>query len=295
MTDRGTTARVTAGFGRNYLVEDTHGTRRLATRRGKRGDIIVGDQVRVSLDPSGQAVIESALPRASVLMRAEGTREKTLAANIEQIAIVFAARPAFNPHFVWRALLAAHGAGIGALAILNKNDLPDIEPARSFLAKLAALGYRTLGVSAKAGANEAREALMHVLRDRTTLLVGQSGMGKSTLLNLLVPGAGARTQEFSHRLNLGKQTTSSSRWFGLPGGGALVDSPGFQSFGLRHLDARELAAAMPDLAHVAGQCRFADCGHLDEPDCSVRAALARGEIDPARYAFYRQVMAELRG
>lgn len=293
MTDQGTTARVTAGFGRHYLVEDTNGVR-LATRRGKRSDITVGDQVRLTLDPSGQAVIESALPRASVLMRAEGAREKTLAANIDQIAIVFAARPTFNPHFVWRALLAAHHAGIDALAILNKSDLPDIEEARAFLAQLAALGHRTIAVSAKAGANEARTALMHVLRDRNTLLVGQSGMGKSTLLNLLVPDAGARTREFSARLNLGKQTTSSSRWFHLPGGGALVDSPGFQSFGLHHLDRPALVAAMPDLAHAAGRCRFLDCRHLDEPDCSVRAALERHAIDPARYAFYRQVLAELR-
>jgi ribosome biogenesis GTPase len=294
VTDQGTTARVTAGFGRNYLVEDINGVVRLATRRGKRSDIIVGDRVRLSLDPSGQAVIEDALPRATVLMRAEGAREKTLAANIEQIAIVFAARPTFNPYLVWRALLAAHGAGIDVLAILNKIDLPDIAPACAFLSQLAGLGYRTLAVAAKAAASETRESLMRILRDRNTLLVGQSGMGKSTLLNLLVPDAGARTQEFSLRLNLGKQTTSSSRWFRLPGGGALVDSPGFQSFGLRHLDAREVAAAMPDLARTAGQCRFADCRHLDEPDCSVRAALARGEVDPARYAFYRQVMAELR-
>jgi ribosome biogenesis GTPase len=295
VTDPGTTARVTAGFGRNYLVEDTNGVGRFATRRGKRGDVTVGDQVRVTLDPSGHAVIEDALPRASVLMRAEGTREKMLAANIEQIAIVFAARPTFNPHFVWRALLAAHSAGIDVLVILNKNDLPDIAPAQAFLAQLAGLGYRTLAVAAKAAASETRDSLMQVLRDRNTLLVGQSGMGKSTLLNLLVPDAGARTQEFSQRLNLGKQTTSSSRWFRLPGGGALVDSPGFQSFGLRHLDPRGVADAMPEFARVTGPCRFVDCRHLDEPDCAVRAALARGEIDPARYAFYRQVMAELRG
>jgi ribosome biogenesis GTPase / thiamine phosphate phosphatase len=294
VTDQVTTARVTAGFGRHFLVEDTSGVGRVATRRGKRSDIIVGDQVQLTLDASGQAVIEAALPRASVLMRAEGTREKTLAANIDQVAIVFAARPAFNPHFVWRALLAAHGAGIDALAILNKNDLPELDGARAFLAQLEKLGETTLAVSAKAGAEDTKQALPRFLRDRNTLLVGQSGMGKSTLLNLLVPDAGARTQEFSTRLNLGKQTTSSSRWFRLPGGGALVDSPGFQSFGLRHLDERALAAAMPDFARAAGQCRFLDCRHLDEPDCAVRAALERREIDHARYSFYRQLMTELR-
>jgi ribosome biogenesis GTPase len=292
VTANGTTARVTASFGRNYLVEDTNGVGRLATRRGKRGDVIVGDQVQLTVDGSGQAVIETALPRASVLMRAEGMREKSLAANIDQIAIIFAARPAFNPHFVWRALLAANGASIDALAILNKCDLPDAGAAHLFLQQLKQLGHATLAVSAKTDPLETKAVLTPFLHGRNTLLVGQSGMGKSTLLNLLVPDAGARTQELSTRLNLGKQTTSSSRWFHLPAGGALVDSPGFQSFGLRHLDGRSLAAAMPDFSRVSGHCRFADCRHLDEPDCMVRGALARGEIDANRYAFYRQLMAE---
>ena len=294
MTSQGTTARVTAGFGRSYIVEADDGIGRVATRRGKRVDIIVGDRVQLTVEPSGQAVIEAALPRATVLMRAEGLREKSLAANVDQVAIVFAARPSFNPHFVWRALLAAHGAGIDALAILNKSDLADAGEARLFLAQLASLGYATLGVSAKHGPAEAREALLQRLRDRNTLLVGQSGMGKSTLLNLLVPDAGARTQDYSTRLNLGKQTTSSSRWFRLPGGGALVDSPGFQSFGLRHLGPRALAAAMPEFLGKIGECRFTDCRHLDEPDCAVRAALERGEIDPGRYALYRQLAMEPR-
>lgn len=294
MTANGTTARVTASFGRHYLVEDGEGVGRVATRRGKRGDIIVGDQVELKLDGSGQAVIEAALPRASVLLRAEGGREKSLAANVDLIAIVFAARPAFNPHFIWRALLAAHDAGIDALVILNKSDLPDLQPARAFLAQLAALGCRTLAVAAKPGAADTRAALMLALHGRNTLLIGQSGMGKSTLLNLLVPDAQARTQEFSVRLNAGRQTTSSSRWFHLPGGGALVDSPGFQSFGLRHLDERTLASAFPDFAPLLGGCRFGDCRHLDEPDCTVRAALADGTIDADRYGFYRQVLAELR-
>lgn len=292
MTGHGATGRVTFGFGGHYLVEGETGVGYVATRRGKRGDIIVGDRVQLTLDTSGQAVIESTLPRASVLMRAEGMREKTLAANVDQIAIVFAPRPTFNPHFVWRALLAAHGAGIDTLVLLNKNDLPEPNEARPFLAQLAALGYPTLALSAKMATTEAAAALLPLLRNRNTLLVGQSGMGKSTLLNLLVPDAGARTQEFSVRLNQGKQTTSATRWFPLPGGGAIVDSPGFQSFGLRHLDQRGLAAAMPDFTRAPGQCRFLDCRHMEEPNCAVRTALERGEIANARYAFYRELVAE---
>lgn len=287
MTPSGVAARVIAAFGRHFLVEDAAGATRIATRRGKRGDVLVGDRVVVVPDGTEQAVIVEILPRASVLKRAEGTQEKFLAANVEQIAIVLAARPAFNPHFVWRALLAAHDAGIGPLVILNKADLPETADARGFLADLARLGVQTLEVAAKAQPAETAAQLLPHLHARITLLVGQSGMGKSTLLNLLVPDAGARTQEYSTRLNLGKQTTTSSRWFDLPGGGALVDTPGFQSFGLRHLDGRAIVAAMPDFAAVSDACRFLDCRHLDEPGCAVTAAVQRGAIEPARYAFYR--------
>lgn len=294
MTPPGAVARVIAAFGRHFLVEDVSGARRIATRRGKRGDVIVGDQVALTLDGTEQAVIEATLPRTSVLKRAEGVQEKYLAANVDQIALVFAERPTFNPHFIWRALLAAHDASIATLVILNKADLSETSGARVFLADLARLGVATCEVSAKTRPAATMEVLRPHLRDRSTLLIGQSGMGKSTLLNLLVPDAGARTQEFSRALNLGKQTTSSSRWFHLPGGGALVDSPGFQSFGLSHLDGPALVAAMPDLAAATGGCRFLDCRHLNEPDCSVIAAVERGAIDPARYAFYRQLATERR-
>ncbi len=294
MTPSGVVTRVIGAFGRHFLVEDAAGATRLATRRGKRGDVLVGDRVVVLPDGQDQAVIEDLLPRTSVLKRAEGVQEKFLAANIEQIAIVLAARPTFNPHFVWRALLAAHDAGIGALVILNKSDLPETAAARGFLADLAKLGVATFEVAAKARPEATAAQLLPHLRGRSTLLVGQSGMGKSTLLNLLVPDAGARTQEFSTRLNLGKQTTTSSRWFDLPGGGALVDTPGFQSFGLRHLDGRAIVAAMPDLAANSDDCRFLDCRHLEEPGCAVTAAVRRGEIDPARYAFYRLLVGGLR-
>lgn len=287
-------ARVTAAYGRQFVVEDGVGRTLRAVRRGKRGDVTVGDEVEITLDGATQAVIDRVAPRASVLMRADGLREKTLAANIDQVAVVFAPQPPFNEEFIWRALLAAHGAGIASLVILNKTDLPQQDAARAALALLDSLGVPTLAVSAHADPDGARARLLERLRAHHTLLVGQSGMGKSTLLNLLVPDANARTQEFSRRLNLGRQTTTASRWFWLPAGGAIVDSPGFQSFGLSHLDAAAIAAGMPEFAPYLGRCRFNDCRHLEEPGCAVRAALDQGAIDAARYAFYRTLLQERR-
>lgn len=288
-------ARVVASFGRHYLLKGESGGLIEATRRGKRGDVVVGDVVHCTGD-GAQAAIESVAPRRSLLFRADAVRVKELAANIDQVAIVFAPRPSFNLRFIWRALAAAQAAGIAALAVLNKTDVSDgLDAARAALAQIAALGHATLALSAKGEPAQARQLLSAAVAGRATLLVGQSGMGKSTLLNLRLPDANARTQEFSQRLNVGKQTTTASRWFDLPaaeGGGALVDTPGFQEFGLAHLTLAERAAALPEVAPLLGQCRFADCRHLREPDCAIRSALADGRIDPQRYAFYEELAAE---
>lgn len=285
-------ARVVASFGRHHLIDDGSGGLLHAVRRGKRGDVIVGDLVQHQCTGAGQAVIEAVLPRRSLLYRADANRAKEMAANVDQVAIVFAAQPAFNIRFVWRALAAAHAAAIDSLVILNKSDLPDLADARARLQQLSALGHRTLTVSAKRAADEARAALLPLLVPRATLLIGQSGMGKSTLLNLLVPGAEAMTQEYSRHLNLGKQTTTSSRWFALPEGGALIDSPGFQAFGLSHLDDAAIVASFPEFAAHLGRCRFIDCRHLAEPDCAIRSALSAGAIEGQRYDFYRELLAE---
>lgn len=286
-------ARVVAGYGRHFLLEDSAGRLHDGQRRGKRGDVVVGDRVRCLRAAAAQATIESILPRASLLMRADGARSKALAANVDRMVVVFAPRPAFNERFVWRALLAAGAAGIASLVVLNKTDLDTGAGGAQALAALAALGYATLAVSAKLAPEQARTALRAALGVASNLLVGQSGMGKSTLINLLVPQANARTQEYSTRLNLGRQTTTASRLFALDGGGDIIDTPGFQAFGLAHLEPKQLAAAMPEFEPLLGGCRFNDCRHLAEPDCAIRAAVAAGRIDPARHAFYAELMAEM--
>jgi ribosome biogenesis GTPase len=286
-------ARVVAGYGRHYLVEDGAGLLHEAQRRGKRGDVVIGDRVRCQRAAVAQATIELILPRTSLLMRAEGARSKALAANVDRVVVVFAPRPAFNERFVWRALLAAEAAGIAPLIVLNKTDLDEDGAGGRALARLARLGYATLAVSAKAAPVHARTALRAALGTASNLVVGQSGMGKSTLINLLVPRANARTQEYSVRLNLGRQTTTASRLFALENEGDIIDTPGFQAFGLAHLDPQRLAAAMPEFVPLLGHCRFNDCRHLAEPDCAIRASIATGAIDAARHAFYAEIVAEM--
>jgi ribosome biogenesis GTPase len=283
-------ARVVATFGRTVLIELPDGGVLPATRRGKRGDVVVGDTVTASLASADQAVIESIEARTSLLFRADAHRIKELAANVDQVVVMFASRPAFDRDFIWKALVAAHCAGIEALVVRNKIELPDGQEAQAVLDQVAQLGWRTLAVSCKLDSRPPT-VLADALAGKKSLLIGQSGMGKSTLINLLVPGAAARTQEYSQRANAGRQTTTAARWFALPGGGAIVDTPGFKEFGLSHLGRSQIAGAFPEIEHALAQsqCRFLDCRHVDEPICVVRAAANAGTFAPARYRFYRSL------
>jgi ribosome biogenesis GTPase / thiamine phosphate phosphatase len=281
-------ARVIATFGRQSLIADA-GHIRQATRRGRREDVVVGDCVVASITSAEQARIESIEPRSTLLFRTDKYRTKELAANVDQVIVVFASRPAFNRWFVWKALVAASAAGIDALVLRNKADLAESDDASAFLQQIAELGWRTLTLSAKSDGDSARALLLPEVAGHKSLMVGQSGMGKSTLLNLLIPDARARTQEFSERLNAGKQTTTASRWFVLDDDSALVDSAGFEEFGLTHLSFDQIAATFPEFSPLLGHCRFQDCRHLREPGCAVRAALEDGRVMPERYEFYRSL------
>ncbi len=283
-------ARVIATFGRQSLIADA-GHIRQATRRGRRGDVVVGDCVLASVTSAEQARIESIEPRSTLLFRTDKYRTKELAANVDQVVIVFAARPAFNRWFIWKALVAAAAAGIEALVLRNKADLGESDDASSFLQQASQLGWRTLALSAKVESDRSRALLLREVVGRKSLMVGQSGMGKSTLLNLLIPDARARTQEYSERLNAGKQTTTASRWFSFDDDSALIDTAGFEEFGLAHLRFDEIAATFPEFTALLGHCRFQDCRHLQEPGCALRTALADATIAPERYEFYTSLAA----
>lgn len=279
-------ARVVSSHGRHSFVRRSDGELFEATRRGKKTDIVVGDMVLCKRSSPTQVAIEEIYPRKTLLYRSDEFRTKPLASNIDQVAVVFATRPSLNKIFIWKAILAAKTAGINCLLIRNKTDITeDAEAIKPVVKQLQDLGSTVLEVSATEEPEKTRDKLTPYFSNTISLLIGQSGMGKSTILNLLVEDADQKTQEYSQALNLGKQTTTSTRWFDF-GKGALVDSPGFQSFGLSHLALEDIMVSMPEIKHHLGQCRFANCKHLQEPGCAVKDAVEKGEIDPARYAFY---------
>lgn len=292
------TALVIASYGRHYLVRPAGETDTLiAVTRGKRTDPCVGDQVDIQPAGDGQAVIERIRPRRNCLQRSDVWRSKLLAANIDQIGILVAGDPPFSEELLLRILCAASVASIPTALIANKIDLGAAHDAiRDRLVVHRALGLPVFEIAARGAPDAVRAQLRNWLGGRTTLLIGQSGMGKSTLVNTLVPDADLRTQEISTALATGRHTTTFSRLFELPPETAhdarLIDTPGFQTFGIAHLSSSQLAHAMPEFAPLLGACRFNDCTHRDEPGCAMRAAAQAGRIDARRYDLYGRLVDE---
>ena len=290
-------ARVTASHGRIFFVTDTENHTFEASRKGKKGDAVVGDVVTCSEPVGGKVSILSVKPRRNSLFRSDVRRVKTLAANVDIVAVLYAERPTFNPWFVWKALVAAETAGIVPMVLQTKAELTDQESAAALFAqKLAGIGETVLPVRAKTEPEETRHRLSELFNGKTVLLVGQSGMGKSTLINTLVPDACARTREFSQALDIGKQTTTETRLYSVKIDSSsfeMIDSPGFQEFGLAHVTQENILNAMPDIARYVTGCRYYNCSHTHEPGCTVLKALREGLIDPERHAFYAQLIKEI--
>lgn len=285
-------ATIIAAHGRHYLAQ--HGTTRLhCVTRGKKSDVAVGDIVNLQLTSSDQGVIESIAERKTLLYRSDQYKSKLLAANVTQLFIVVATEPGFSDDLISRALVAAEAAGVKVHIVLNKIDVAaSLQKTRERLAPYAAIGYPVHEVSAKAAPDVTRAALTPLLLDQSTILIGQSGMGKSSLINLLVPDAEVAVREISEALDTGKHTTTFTRLYSLGADTSIIDSPGFQEFGLYHLTEGMLERAFPEFAPYLGQCKFYNCHHLNEPSCAVLSAVGTGAIAPMRHALYQQLVHE---
>jgi ribosome biogenesis GTPase / thiamine phosphate phosphatase len=282
--------KVTGDFGRDYLVELEDRSPITCVRKGKKQDVTCGDLVEISMTSPGNGRIDEVYPRRNVLFRKDAWREKTLAANIDQAAIIIAPRPSFSETFLSLCLVACEAAGIAPLIMLNKMDLPEFEAALKSITYLTDIGYQILPMSAKFDI----EPLRPYLAGRTTLLVGQSGMGKSRTVNNLVMRDVAKEAEFSEALDSGKHTTTYTRMYHLDKDTAIIDSPGLQSFGLFHLSDDEIGGGMPEFAPYLGTCKFNDCVHINEPNCAVIAAAEAGKISATRFAFYQALIEQQR-
>ncbi|MFS0753205.1 ribosome small subunit-dependent GTPase A [Noviherbaspirillum sp. 1P10PC] len=283
---------IIAAHGRHYVAQA--GSQRLhCVTRGKKSDVAVGDTVTLKMTSSDQAVIEGIEERRTLLYRSDQYKSKLLAANVTRLLIVVATEPAFSDDLISRALVAAESAGVEAHIILNKIDVTAaLEKTRERLALYAGLGYPVHEVSARTAPEEAVAKLMPVLQGQSSIFIGQSGMGKSSLINLLVPDADIAVREISAALDTGKHTTTFTRLYAIDDATSVIDSPGFQEFGLHQLTEGMLERAFPEFAPCLGHCRFYNCHHISEPDCAVLAGVKEGRIAPMRHALYAQLRHE---
>lgn len=296
--------RILSHYGRQAWVMDAHGKTYSCVFKGRDQQPTVNDHVEINTEVN-PAVITALLPRHNVLMRSEAHRAKTLGANIDQILVVVSGTPIFSDEILARIICAAVASGLTGIIALNKSDLIDATAqARAQLADFAPalrlLGWPIIETCTIAGASTGLQTLADQLSHRTTLVLGQSGMGKSSLLNALIPGLNAKTREISEALQTGKHTTTTSQMVAVEPGPIsapdevswVIDTPGFQLFGVHHLSISEMALGFPEFAEVQsanGRCRYANCRHTDEPGCSIQAAVREGRLPTRRLELWQLI------
>ena len=285
---------VVAAYGKRYEVELTelpHQNKRIScVTRGKKTDLACGDFVTIKLTDSAEGVVESSEPRTTLLYRSNAFKSKVLASNVTQIIIVLATQPSFYEALLNRCLIAAEAANIKPLIVLNKCDLTEANEAKQKLKRYETLGYNVVHLSAK----QDIKPLLPYLAHQQSVLVGQSGMGKSTIINSLLPEQQVRTQEMSAALDSGKHTTTAAHLYHLNANSTLIDSPGLQEFGLHHLTIEQIEQAFIEFRPFLGHCKYSDCTHSHEPECAVINAVEKKLISHIRLDFFSAITQELK-
>ncbi|SDX66881.1 ribosome biogenesis GTPase [Allochromatium warmingii] len=287
--------RVVVRHGAHLAVEDAHGQLIHCLARQNIGHVVCGDRVVWQRLPDGQGVVTAILPRISTLSRPDYSgRDKPLAANLTRLAILIAPEPEPSGYLIDQYLVAAERIGVAAIVVGNKMDLlPTSAERDAFQARFAhyaAIGYRTFWISVLEP--QSLDALVSELAGQTSVLVGQSGVGKSSLVQHLLPDQAIQIGRLSQATGLGRHTTSAATCYRLRGDGFLIDSPGVRSFRLGALDRAELQQGFREFRPYLGRCRFGDCRHTHEPDCAIRQAVAEGQIAPERLANFHHLLGD---
>ena len=262
-----------------------------------RAPVVVGDRVSFAIiaDEAGQlneGVIEEVHPRRTELKRSDGRRTHVIAANVDQALIVSSIfEPRLKPHLIDRYLVAAHAGGLPCIICLTKADLDEENQADQFIELYESLGYTALKTSTKTGLNI--DKLRELMKDKATLLAGQSGVGKSSLLNAIEPGLKRATAEVSAATEKGRHTTTTAEWLPLSFGGAAVDTPGIRALDVAMVPLNELELHFVEFPDRIAGCRFTNCSHIHEAGCAIKAAVEAGEIDEDRYRSYVELFLEL--
>ena len=270
-----------ANYGNTLIVQSQEGTLIPCHMRQKMGTLVAGDEVEWEIVDEEKGVVTALLPRRSLLARADKQGEKPFAANLDQMMIMFAITPTPHPTTLDRYLILAEHFQINPLIVLNKIDLASQQGEAFQLIELyRELGYSVFPISVKThqGLSELTSALQH----HRTIAVGQSGVGKSSLLKFLIPDALIRIQSLSLKTNTGQQTTSSTTLYHLPQGGDLIDSPGIHQFNLRHFSPSAILHGYREFLPYLNQCKFINCEHKHEPGCALLAAVESGKISKNR-------------
>ena len=303
-------ARVLVSYGSHGIVSTDHEVLDCRWRRGT-GRPLCGDRVEIRRLNNHEAALEAITPRHSEFQRGDARgRPQVIAANVEQVVVVVAPRPPPSDFMVDRYLVAIAAMGLQPLLVMNKVELLPAPPgsgadgeqahpsqpgnaqAGNLLERMGeytALGVPLITASTKGAPGTG--ALADALHGKVSILVGQSGVGKSSLINNLIPDRDEQTGALSLATGKGRHTTTRTLWINLPGGGAVIDSPGVWEYGLWHMEAESIAHCFPDFASYLGQCRFRNCLHKQEPGCAVREAVARGKLPQRRLQAYLNILA----